>query len=64
VAAPARHLDLIGICLMRETDDACFAGARLVVDTPGAAKVASCWALWRVFTAVAGTLADLCRRRR
>ena len=62
------HLDLIGSFTprMREADDACFAGARLVVDTPEALQKSGelLGPLSRgVFTAesVAGTLADLCR---
>ena len=65
---PHSHLDLIGSFtpLMREADDACFAGARLVVDTPEALQKSGelLGPMSRgVFTAnsVAGTLADLCR---
>jgi ornithine cyclodeaminase len=65
---PHSHLDLIGSFtpLMREADDACFAGARLVVDTPEALQKSGelLGPMARgVFTAesVAGTLADLCR---
>ena len=64
---PHSHLDLIGSFtpLMREADDACFAGARLVVDTPEALQKSGelLGPMSRgVFTAdsVAGTLADLC----
>ena len=65
---PHSHLDLIGSFtpLMREADDACFAGARLVVDTSEALQKSGELLgpmSRRVFTAesVAGTLADLCR---
>ncbi|MFM9899708.1 MAG: ornithine cyclodeaminase family protein, partial [Polaromonas sp.] len=65
---PHSHLDLIGSFtpLMREADDACFAGARLVVDTPEALQKSGelLGPMARgVFRAesVAGTLADLCR---
>ena len=65
---PHSHLDLIGSFtpLMREADDACFAGVRLVVDTPEALQKSGelLGPMSRgVFTAdsVAGTLADLCR---
>lgn len=68
---PYSHLDLIGSFtpLMREADDACFAGARLVVDTPEALQKSGelLGPMSRgVFTAdsVAGTLADLCRGTR
>ena len=65
---PHSHLDLIGSFtpLMREADDACFAGVRLVVDTPEALQKSGELLVpisRDVFTAesVAGTLADLCR---
>ena len=65
---PHSHLDLIGSFtpLMREADDACFANARLVVDTSEALQKSGelLGPMSRgVFSAdsVAGTLADLCR---
>ena len=65
---PHSHLDLIGSFtpLMREADDACFTGVRLVVDTTEALQKSGelLGPMARgVFTAdaVAGTLADLCR---
>lgn len=66
--APCSHLDLIGSFTpqMREADDACFANARLVVDTPEALLKSGdlLGPLSRgVFTAesVAGTLEALTR---
>jgi ornithine cyclodeaminase/alanine dehydrogenase-like protein (mu-crystallin family) len=65
---PGCHLDLIGSFTpaMREADDACFTGARLVVDTDEALHKSGdlLGPMSRgVFSAadVAGTLADLCR---
>lgn len=68
---PGSHLDLIGgfTPQMREADDACFAGARLFVDTDEALHKSGdlLGPLARgVFTTkdVQGTLADLCRGSR
>jgi ornithine cyclodeaminase/alanine dehydrogenase-like protein (mu-crystallin family) len=68
---PGSHLDLIGgfTPQMREADDACFAGARLFVDTDEALRKSGdlLGPMARgVFAAgdVQGTLADLCRATR
>lgn len=67
---PGSHLDLIGgfTPAMREADDACFAGARLYVDTDEALRKSGdlLGPMSRgVFSAadLRGTLTDLCRRR-
>ena len=66
---PGSHLDLIGSFTpaMREADDACFAGARLYVDTDEALRKSGdlLGPMTRgVFDAaqVCGTLAGLCQR--
>ncbi len=66
--SPGSHLDLIGsfTAYMREADDACFAQARLYVDTPEAMQKSGdlLGPLSRgvISTAsVQGSLADLCR---
>jgi ornithine cyclodeaminase/alanine dehydrogenase-like protein (mu-crystallin family) len=66
--SPGSHLDLIGSFTpaMREADDACFAGARVFVDTEEALRKSGDLLgpiATGVFTAedVQGTLADLCR---
>ena len=66
--APVSHLDLIGSFAphMREADDACFVGARIVVDTPEALQksgdLLGPLASGAILPAdVSATLADLCR---
>jgi ornithine cyclodeaminase/alanine dehydrogenase-like protein (mu-crystallin family) len=65
---PGTHLDLIGSFSpeMREADDACFAGARLFVDTSAALSEAGELVQTTaagVIDGTAGTLADLCAGR-